>query len=208
MPDMNVILEVAKGAAATVATFVTMLFLIPGKYTSLKHTTFSLSTKKRKKLDALLGSDRWKTAPAVELELAFADAFGFAVDGRLIRYMFERRNIIPHIRNIKKCQLMVRLSADGQSLEPVQARRCSFRTSAIRAFFTGLIPFALLLFTVPLMATVVPKLYFAWSCGVILVWSPFVCGFAGASKRPMTSLRCRRRIIRWTPIWSTLGTAR
>lgn len=67
-------LKLAQTAVTTAAGLVALFFLEPGKYLGIQSVRFSVASKKRKKLDALIRYGQWKAVSAIELELAVRDA--------------------------------------------------------------------------------------------------------------------------------------
>lgn len=157
-------------SVGSVAAIITLLFLVPEKFTGVRHANFAMISRKREKLNAILCEERLKVVRAVELELAFWDAFGFEMDARLIRFVFDRRNALQHTRYLRKCQLMVRISDDGLSLVPSKPSRRSFRFQAVVAFLLGFTP----LLVIVGFASILKK-FFPIEVLVVISCCAFIC---------------------------------
>jgi hypothetical protein len=172
-------IDFLKGAVSAITAAAAAIFLVPRSYVGLQDTRMRLATKKRKKLDALLKDDAWRIASSLELQLAFLDAFGFVMDDRLLRFAFSRANAMQLIRDLRRCQLMVRLTRDGAGLEPVEERRRSFRKDGIRWFLAGFVPAVLCVFLMPVVAGHVPMTWIGAGFGAVFTLFPALGWIAG-----------------------------
>ncbi|URX62069.1 hypothetical protein KR767_18790 [Luteibacter anthropi] len=159
-------------SAGSIAAIIALLFLVPEKFTGVRHANFAMISSKREKLNALLCEERLNVVRAVELELAFWDAFGFEMDARLIRFVFDRRNALQHTRYLRKCQLMVRISDDGLSLVPSKPSRRSFRFQAVVTFLLGFAPLLMIAGLASILKKFIPiELLVIISC-CAFIWLP------------------------------------
>jgi hypothetical protein len=165
-------IKLVQTAVTTATALVALFFLGPGKYLGMQGVRFSLTSKKRKALDALIATHRWKTVSAIALEMAVRDAFGFEMDARMIRFVFLRRRALEHLRYLKKCQLMLKVSEDGSILEPARPQRSSFRSQGIKVFVIALVPIVLLMVLAPLLKTLMPTGVLGMMCGFAFAWMP------------------------------------
>lgn len=109
---------------------------------------------------------------AIELELAVRDAFGFEMDARMIRFVFQRRRALEHLRYLKKCQFMLKVSEDGTILEPARPRRSSYRAQGIKVCGIAFVPVVLLMVLAPFLKTHLPTGVLGMMCGFAFTWMP------------------------------------
>lgn len=106
---------------------VTLIYLVPSRHLLLRRARFRLDASRRERLFTLLKDHKWKSVSAVELELGFADAFGFGLGADVIRHVFARKNAVEHITYLKRCRLMVRVRDDAKGLERTERAVRNFR---------------------------------------------------------------------------------
>lgn len=114
--DLNSV-DATKWLIAVAVPVVTAVCRIPFRHLALKRVRFQLHASQRRHLFSLLKNDKWKSVSAAELELGFADAFGFGLDADVVRHVLDRRNVVEHISYLKRCRLMVQVRRDGTGLE-------------------------------------------------------------------------------------------
>ena len=83
-PDV-ILPDFIKSMLAAAVAAITLIYLVPSKHMLLARARLGLSHNRRRRLDALIRKKRWQTATAVELELAFADAFGYSLPAEIIQ---------------------------------------------------------------------------------------------------------------------------
>jgi hypothetical protein len=167
-----------KGAATSFTALAAAAFFLPKNYVGLQDTRLRVAARKRRNLDALLKDARWKSASALELELAFTDAFGFVMPDRLVRFALASTNATLLVRDLKRCQLMVRLSEDGLRLVPAVPRTLSFRKEGVAFFVSGVtLPF-LAMVLAPVITAYLPMTWVGALVGAVLIWLPSALVFA------------------------------
>lgn len=153
----------------------TAVYLILARHLGFVGARWRLRAARRQWLMQALRTNRWATMSAIELELGFADTFGFGLRADVIRHVFARQNAAEHIGHLRRCRLMVRLNADGTGFERTDRAVKNFRASAAKAMVASIVPLLGCLFASYIVddkhrTTVMASLVVAYVWGVFAGW--------------------------------------
>jgi hypothetical protein len=169
-----------KGVASVVAILGTALYVFPGKHVGFVRARIGLTDLRYKRLDKLIKKERWRKASAIELELAFEQAFRFSLRADVIRHVFARADILTQVAHLRRCRLMIKARSDERGLIPAKARVRSFRHAAVIAVALATLPFLALMLVNAVVDPHAHKGAMGCALGFVYVWSIFWGWIAGS----------------------------
>lgn len=167
------LLDMVKGVASAAAILGTALYVFPGKHVGFVRARIGLTDLRYKRLDKLIKKEKWRKASAIELELAFEQAFRFSLRADVIRHVFARADILTQVAHLRRCRLMIKASTDERSLIPAKPRVRSFRHSAVMAGAIATVPFLALMLVNAVVDPHAHKGAMGCALGLMYVWSIF-----------------------------------
>ena len=147
--DNELLLQI--GSALGTAT---ALLTWPKLYAQAVSTRLKTRGLRTKRWNRLVEKGAWKTVVPIILEDAFADAYGYSLSDRDIRFSIGRSNSRALFRDLRQCKGMVRLRPDASGFDAVKPRtRLSFRKTSIAVFAMGYVPLGALFVFAPFVAS-------------------------------------------------------
>lgn len=141
-------LQIASGIGSATA-----LFTWPKLYAQVVSTRLKTKGLRTKRWNELLEKDKWRTALPILLEDAFAEAHGFSISDRDIRFSLGRSNTRSLLRDLRQCKGMVRLNENQSAFVSTRGKEwLSFRQKSIVTFVIGYMPFGALFIFAPAIA--------------------------------------------------------
>lgn len=112
---------------------------------------WKVGDQKARALSDIVRNGKMEAVAPFILQKAFADAFGFALDDRLIRLTLARHDPVGLVANLRHARFMVRLSADGTALVPARKgdSPADLRRRSRRTMGAAITPYLLVLFAGP-----------------------------------------------------------
>jgi hypothetical protein len=172
-------------------------------YARVVFTRLKTKDLRRQRWNKLLEAGGWESTNPLLLEDAFAEAHGYALSDRDIRFALGRSNPSSLLRELRQCKGMVRLTADGAGYAPwrgLKFRRWNYHAHSVAAFVLGYLPFSVLFILAPFLGKLlsVPAqvllLVFTFA---VLVLGLFMASWFEAAHRVVEEVD--ERYPRWTP---------
>lgn len=132
----------------------TAVFAWQKLYTRVVFTRLKANTLRRKRWDKLLQNNKWRTANPLVLEDAFAEAHGYSLSDRDIRFALGRSNARSLLRELRQSKGMVRLKDDESGYahwRGLKFKRWSYHAHSVAAFFLGYLPLTVLFLVAPVI---------------------------------------------------------
>ncbi|MEX1826844.1 hypothetical protein [Luteibacter sp. CQ10] len=141
-------LQIASGIGSATA-----LFTWPKLYAQVVSTRLKTKGLRTKRWNELLEKGKWRTALPILLEDAFAEAHGYSISDRDIRFSLGRSNTHSLLRDLRQCKGMVRLNENQNAFVSTRGKEwLSFRQKSILTFVIGYMPFGALFIFAPFIA--------------------------------------------------------
>ncbi|MBB3226765.1 hypothetical protein FHW69_001355 [Luteibacter sp. Sphag1AF] len=150
----------------------------------------------------LLEGQRWKTAAPALLESTFADAHGYLLGDREIRFGLSRHNTTEFFLRLSRCRVMLEVNAEGLGLthrRGLKFARWDYRVHGIGAMVAACVPLLGLAPLAKLLAHVLEPAVVGWLFVLSGAW--FFFHFLAAQRYEAAHVVVSR-LDRFFPAWS------
>lgn len=151
-------------------------------YSGARAQNFNVSARRTKRFYKMVRDGSWRHALPMELQMAYAEAFGERIDDRHLSFALGRHQPLGLLQDLRRCAGMVALSPDRSCFVSGRGWKVpslTYRWHSQIAFAAGLVPYLLL----ALIGGILKHLVSQHALGLILigflVWVPFALMMAG-----------------------------